>query len=100
MGAEPEFPSREKPGLLFRAQRIGGFTQAGPRLHLDEGEQAGFLGDQIDLARRGPLALGKNDPALLDQGLPRDILRMLTGAVGYCAALAPIWRCLSQRAPR
>jgi len=100
MGPEPEFPGREKPGLLLRAQRIGSFTQAGPRLHLDEGKQACFLGDQIDLARRGSLALGKNGPALLDQGFPCDILRLLTGAMGCCAALAPILWCLSQRAPR
>lgn len=54
MRGKHEFGSAQQPRALARRERSGGIGEPGARLHLDEGEQALFFRNNVDLARHRP----------------------------------------------
>lgn len=79
----------QQPRSLPRTQCRRRVGQAGARFHLDEGQQAGALGHQVDLAGRGTEAPGEYQPSILMQGGAAGGLGIDTQALRGPAAANP-----------
>ena len=64
---QPAFRRGGEARALPRPQRMRGFGEAGPRLHLDEGEQPVALRHQVEFPGLGTGAARQHDPAFAQE---------------------------------
>jgi hypothetical protein len=67
---------------LRRRDGLKGFRKRSPALHLDDGDQAGAFGDDIEFAHRRGIASGKNTPAGKTQADGAPTLGGMAAGVG------------------
>lgn len=85
MGGEEKFGGGEQAGALARRERFGGGGVGGAALDLDEGEQAGLFGGDVDLAGLGAQAAAQDGPARADQGGAGDLFGGEAGGITGCS---------------
>jgi hypothetical protein len=83
---QPEVGGVDHAPLLGAADRFQRIALEGARLHLDEGDDAAALDDEVDLAERGLIAAGEEPEALGEEEGRGQRLGEMAVAIGGAPA--------------